>query len=243
MNKQLKEKISNNFLETLSVEFYSKLGWKLNLKNGCFTKGEYKVFCGETAEYFNNLVFRPYLSVKHKIIADILNQIFPDSPTYNHVGRGQSQELAQMVGVEWQSAYLHEQDNYHYSIYEGTDITPIVADHWQYMEKVGFPFFDNFSSLERIDAFFNDRLLGKSFEEFQENLNEPIGEKKWLDFYNVTGANYGLVSAFLIKNKNIKEIIKRYTLLYSKYPVLEDFEKLIIHFEANFAPSVSPEGT
>ena len=234
MNKQLKEKIRTNFLETLSIEFYSKLGWKLNKKIGCLIKDDFEVFYGETDQSIY-LVFRPYLSVKHKIIADILNQIFPDSPIYNHVGRGQSQELAQMVGVEWQSAYLHEQDNYHYSIYEDTDISPIVADHWQYMEKVGFAFFDNFSSLERIDAFFNDRLLGKSFEEFQENLNEPIGEKKWLDFYNVTGANYGLVSAFLIKNKNIKEIIKRYILLYSKYPVLEDFEKLIVHLEANYS--------
>ncbi len=235
MNKQLKEKIRTGFLETLNQEFYSEWGWKLNQKNGCFINDEFEVFCGVTAEYFNNLVFRPQLWVKNKIIASILNQIFPDSPIYNQVGRGQSQELAQMVGVEWQSAYLHEQDNYLYSIYEDTDISPIVADHWQYMEKVGFPFFDNFSSLERIDAFFNDRLLGKSFEEFQENLNEPIGEKKWLDFYNVTGANYGIVSAFLIKNKNIKEIIKRYTLLYSKYPVLEDFEKLIIHLEANYS--------
>lgn len=235
MNKQLKEKIRTNFLETFIMEFYSKLGWRLNKENGCFIKDEFEVFCGVSAEYSNHLVFRPYLSVKHKVIAEILNQIFPDSPIYNHVGRGQSQELAQMVGVEWQSAYLHEQDNYHYSIYEDTDISPIVADHWQYMEKIGFPFFDNFSSLERIDSFFNDRIIENRLEDFKKIVEKPIEEKKWLDFYNVTGAYYGIVSAFLIKNKNIKDIINHYLLLYSKYPVLEDFEKLIVHLEANYS--------
>lgn len=235
MNKRLKEKISNNFLETLSVEFYSKFNWKLNHKTGCFTKGEYKVFCGETAEYYDHLVFSPQLWVKNKVIADILNQIFPDSPIYNQVGRSQSKELAQMVSIQWSSAYVNEYDNYHYDIYEDTDLAPIVADHCQYMQQVGFPFFDNFSSLERIDAFINGIFLEKNYEEFQESLNEPRGEKKWLDFFNVTGANYGLVSAFLIQSRNIEELVKRYIVLYSKYPVIEDFEKLIVHLEANYS--------
>lgn len=234
MNKQLKEKIYNNYSITL-FSFYKELDWEFDPITGTFYKSEFKVSCRPSAEYSNHLVFRPYLSVKSRVISEILNQIFPDTPIYNVVGRGQSKELASYMGVDWSCDYVNENDNYYYSIYEDTDIRPIVSDHCHYMEQVGFSFFDSFSTLEKIDAFINDRIIKNSLEDFQKLLEKPIEEKKWLDFYNVTGAYYGLVCAFLIKNKNIKDIINHYLLLYSNYPVLEDFEKLINHLETNYS--------
>lgn len=233
MNKQLKEKISNSFLETLKQELYSKWDWKLNQNNGCFTKKECKIFCGETAEYYNHLVFRPYLSVKNKAISDILNQIFPDSPIYNKVGRSQSKELAQMVGIQWSSAYVNEYDNYHYDIYEDTDIAPIVADHKLYMEQVGFPFFDNFSSLERIDAFINNRILKYKSEDFEK---EDVQKELLRFFYGKKETFVGITAAYLVDNPEKQLLIERFRYLHNDNNyVLEDFEKLIAHLEANYS--------
>jgi len=232
MNKHLKDKIYSNYSITLFSK-YKDLDWKFDPITGTFYKSEFKVSCRPSAEYSNHLVFRPYLSIKNKVIADILNQIFPDSPIYNHVGRGQSQELAQMVGVEWQSAYLGEQDNYHYSIYEDTDISPIVADHWQYMEKVGFPFFDNFSSLERIDSFINERILKHKSEDFK---NQDIQKELLIFFYGKRETFVGITAAYLINNPQKLLLIERFRYLHNDNNyVLEDFEKLIVHLEANYS--------
>lgn len=233
MNKQLKAKVYSVYSDTM-FKFYKELGWFFDPITGTFYIDEFKVSCRPDAEYYDHLVFRPYLSVKNKTITGVLNQIFPDSPIYNVVGRGQSKELANIMGIQWESKYVDENDNYRYDIYEDTDLAPIVADHRLYMERVGVPFFDSFSSLEKVDTFINLKILKMTFKEFRENINEPIEEKKWLNFYNVTGANYGLVSAFLTKNLNKMELVKRYTLLYSVYPVIEDFEKLIVYLETNY---------
>ena len=123
--------------------------------------------------------------------------------------------------------------NYHYDIYEDTDLAPIVADHWQYMEKVGFPFFDNFSSLERLDTFFNERILKYKSEDFK---NQDIQKELLIFFYGKRETFVGITAAYLVNNPQKLLLIERFRYLHNDNNyVLEDFEKLIVHLEANYS--------
>lgn len=232
MDKQLKNKIYGNYSSTFN-EQYKTLQWKLDQVKGCFTKGEFEISCRPTAEYYNELVFQPMFTVKNEIIATILNQIFPDSALYNQVGWAQSKEMAQLMGIEWKSPYIDEYGNYQYKIYEDTDLIPIVNDHFLYMEQVGFPFFENFSSIEKIDTYINSKILKYTFQEFE---NEDTQKVLLKFFYGKRETFVGITSAYLVNNPSKNSLIERFRYLHNgNNYVLEDFEKLINHLNENYA--------
>ena len=96
-----------------------------------------------------------------------------------------------------------------------------------FMEKVGFPFFDKLASLIGINDFINCRLMAGGRDHFKSE-GQQVELKKFFDKREVLS---GVVSAYLTNNPQIDEILERYRILFdgNNY-IVEDVEKIAKYF-------------
>jgi hypothetical protein len=230
MDKASKKDLVNKLILKLEG-YYLKYGFAY-IKNGAtrFEKNDLITFWGPSAENIDSLRFMPSFSVQIKQINSIIDKLFPDS-RHTTIYRVQSLELCEELGIkDYDSKYIYRDINgsvYSYRVEKETNLDPIVADHINFMNKVGFPFFAKVDTLEGINDFLNNRILQGDLAYFQSE--ERIKELK-LDFAQREVLS-GVTTAYLLDSPHIEELLHRYRIFFAgNNYVLEPMEKVVDYF-------------
>jgi len=193
------------------------------------------VYLGPSAEYIDSLVFRPGFRVHNINIGKVLKKLFPEQIGIEiTMSRMQSPELITEMNIsDFTSDYIYVSthgSSILYSIEKDTNLDPIVADHINFMNKVGLPFFTKVDSIEGINDFLNNRILKGDLAYFQSE--ERVKELK--PYFAQREVLSGITSAFLLNSQFIEELLHRYRLFFSgNNYVLEPMEKVVEHFTKN----------
>ena len=208
---RLKE-LNGLLLKELSL-FYLPQGFDLYGKASNFCKDEFRVFFGVKSKSRDSLHFNPSLVVNNTEVFNVLNELFPESANLTIV-RIQGRDLARAFGCN-DYDYLGD-DTYDmdkgkwYQLKNENDINRIVADHSDYMRKVGFRFFDQFSTLIGISDFMNKRILEVSQETFDSpSLRKDIGR----DFSSKKVIS-AITAAYLVEHPKIDVLLGRYRIAF-----------------------------
>lgn len=232
MKKSDKKNLTNKVLKQL-YSFYDTNGFKVVKGRAIFKRDDQLVFLGASSTHIDSLTIRPRFRIENKIIGDVLTAIFPGQiGTKITLAREQSVEMLRELDVEdFASNYIITHNDgsksYYYNIEKNTVLKPIVADHINFMEKVGLPFFDRLNSIEGISDYINCKLLDGDREYFRLN-NQQEALKKFFDKREVLS---GVVSAYLTNNSEIEELLERYEILFegNNY-ILDDVMKINNYF-------------
>lgn len=233
MNKSDKKELTNRLLTRLD-DFYLNRGFKRLKKITGYERAEIFILWGASSTHIDSLTFRPWFKVENKKISDILSVLFPNQVGVNiTLTREQSVEMIRELNVnDFNSSFIvvhpDSSNSYFYSIEKDTQLDPIVNDHINFMNKVGLPFFEKVKTLEDIDTYLNGRILKINKELFESEYNQ-IELKK---YYGKREILSGLVSAFLVHNKDIQELIERYNFLFAgNHYILNDVDKIVQYFD------------
>lgn len=215
--KELKQGLYNSLYES-----YSGHSFKLQKTKGLFQKGEFTVHWGGPVVYSDSLHFQPKLSVNNKGVFRVLNNLFPQAKNLT-IYKVQGSELAHEMGL---SEDYNEEEIF-YKVESSDDFKSIVADHMIFMEKVGFNFFKNLNTLSGINDFINCRVLNGERDYFRSE-DQQVTLKKFFDKREVLS---GIISAYLINNPEIDELLYRYrTLFEGNNYILDDVKKIEEYF-------------
>ncbi|MCO5277387.1 MAG: hypothetical protein M9911_05310 [Saprospiraceae bacterium] len=237
MNKHKKADLLKVIIEKLEP-FYKLYNFKFQEKRVYFYKDEWLCFWGPASEHIDSLTFRPWFRLTNKKIKTILQLLFPDEIGGEiTIVRHQSPEMLIELGiVGYQSNYIEKYESgclYAYHIDEETLLDPIINDHINYMKNVALPFFEKLETISGIDSFLNDRILLGDETFFQEKERQNL-LKKYFEKREVLS---GIVSAYLVSNPHLEELIHRYHLLWEGNRfILDDFEKVLNYFRENPVP-------
>jgi hypothetical protein len=221
MNSKRKKELIQGLLKNLN-ERYSSYSFKLQKTKGSFQKGEFTVHWNNIVVYFNSLHFQPSLSVNNKDVLRVLNNLFPQAKNLT-IYKVQGSELAQEIGLFED----YKEEEMFYKVESNDDFENIVTDHMMFMEKVGFNFFKNFNTLQGVNDFINCRVLNGD-REFFESEDQKIALKKFFDKREVLS---GVISAYLISNPEMDELLNRYRILFEGNDyILDDVKKIEDYF-------------
>jgi hypothetical protein len=226
-----KDLVSRLFLNL--KEYYLNNGFTY-IKTGAnrFEKNELMVYLGPSAEHIDSLIFRPGFRVHNIKIGKVLKKLFPEQIGIEiTIVRLQSLELCEELGIkDYDSKYIYRDINgsvYSYQVEKETNLDPIVADHINFLNLVGFPFFAKVDTLEGINDFLNNRILQGDLAYFQSE--ERIKELK-LDFAQREVLS-GVTTAYLLDSPHIEELLHRYRIFFAgNNYVLEPMEKVVDYF-------------
>lgn len=232
MNKSDKKNLTNKVLNKLE-SFYNTNGFSIVEGRAIYKRDDQFVFWGASSTHIDSLTFRPRFRIENKKIGNILTTLFPDQIGVNiTLTREQSCEMLRELNIEdFISDYIITHDDgsksYYYSIEKNMLLDPIVADHINFMDRVGLPFLDRLNSLKGINDYINCKLLNRDREYFMLEDHQE-GLKKFFDKREVLS---GVVSAYLTNNPEIDELLERYQILFegNNY-ILKDVEKIREYF-------------
>ncbi len=217
MNSRDKKELKQGLYNSL-YEKYSSYSFKLQKTKGLFQKGEFTVHWGGPIVYSDSLHFQPKLSVNNREVFKVLSSLFPQAKNLT-IYKVQGSELAQEVGLFGDC----KEEEIFYKVESNDDIENIVTDHMMFMEKVGFNFFKNFNTLQGVNDFINCRVLNGD-REFFESEDQKVALKKFFDKREVLS---GVISAYLINNPEIDELLYRYRILFEGNDyILDDVKKI-----------------
>jgi hypothetical protein len=152
----------------------------------------------------------------------VLNNLFPQAKNLT-IYKVQGSELAQEIGLFED----YKEEEMFYKVESNDDFENIVTDHMMFMEKVGFNFFKNFNTLQGVNDFINCRVLNGD-REFFESEDQKIALKKFFDKREVLS---GVISAYLISNPEMDELLNRYRILFEGNDyILDDVKKIEDYF-------------
>ncbi|UKN01175.1 hypothetical protein K6119_15705 [Paracrocinitomix mangrovi] len=238
MKKEAKLKIYSQ-IESKLIITYNQKGFRSKKIPFQFYRNGFTVLMGASSEYDDSITIRPSFSVKNETIQETLTQVnFPNRLLQLTSKRVQNSNFAHEFGVtEFDNSsfnFVGEEGlkyaSYYYSIEENTNLTPIVEDHINFMEKVGFRYFEALSTIHGINEYFNNRLLGLS-DEFFEN---PTKKEEIGDSFQKEEVLSAIVAAHLEKDERYKKIVERYKKIYSNNDwYLEDIETLVEYLNQN----------
>lgn len=232
MNKSNKNILTGKLLDQLS-SFYNSNGFKVVKGRAIYKRDDQLVFWGASSTHIDSLTFRPRLRVENKKIGDVLTSIFP-----NRVGvsitltREQSCEMLREFNIDdFVSNYIITHDDgsksYYYNLEKNTPLEPVVADHINFMNIIGLPFFNMLNSIEGINDYINCKLLDGDREYFMLK-DQQVHLKKFLDKREVLS---GVTSAYLVDNPEIDELLYRYRILFEGNDyILDDVKKIEEYF-------------
>lgn len=221
MNSKDKKALKEGLYNSLN-ESYSGYSFKLQKTKGVFQKGEFTVHWGGPVVYSDSLHFQSKLSVDNKSIFKVLSSLFPQAKNLT-IYKVQGSELAQEIGFS--EVYTNEE--VFYKVESSDDFKNIVDDHMIFMEKVGFGFFNRLSSLQGINDFINCRVLNGKIDFFRSEDNQ-IALKSFFDKREVLS---GVVSAYLIDNPEVDELLNRFRILFEGNDyILDDVKKIEEYF-------------
>lgn len=221
MNSKDKKELKQGLYNSL-YECYSDYSFKLLKAKGLFQKGAFTVHWSAPTIYSDCLYFQPKFSVNNKDVFRVLNNLFPQAKNLT-IYKVQGLGLAQEMG--------HSEENMEEEIFykvEGfDDFKNIVNDHMMFMKKVGLNFFNRLSTLQGINDFINCRVLNGEIDFFVSE-NQQIALKKFFDKREVLS---GVVSAYLIQNPRLAELLERYRILFegNNY-ILDDVKEIEEYF-------------
>lgn len=234
MNKKVVQEINDKILDAIS-SFYLNHGYKLKRGLSKFIKNDFTIYWGETSKGIDSLVFRPSIRLENKEISNVLSVVFPESLKNNTIVRVLDLDFAKEFGFcDFESPFVNDHGvdgkSYYYRVKIDTDVEPIVSDHIRFMELIGFPFIEKLSSLEGIHEYINERIfrvddiLLKS-EEKQQELKKGYGKTEVLS---------GVVTAYILKEKDTELLLKRIKLLFEGNTyILDDVLKVEKYFNGN----------
>jgi hypothetical protein len=208
------------------IPFYDSKSFELNKINGVFNKNGCEVAWGVKAKNVDSIYFNPTLSVTSEDIKNVLEYIFGPEVDDITLSRLAGCRLAQEFGIH---EYDYLGDNEHnidhgttYRVDETTDLDKLVADHVNYMEKVGLPFFEKVSTLEGIHDFINDRILQATDDQF-EDIRRVYGKRDVLS---------GVTASYLLNKIKTESLIEKYYHLFegSTY-IFDDVQKIKEYFK------------
>ncbi|MEZ4885834.1 MAG: hypothetical protein R3E32_13965 [Chitinophagales bacterium] len=214
--------------------YYEEKGFIFKKTIANFVKNDFWVLWGEASTHIDSLVFRPQLWVFNESIKSIMIKVFNNKNQLNSViHRGQSNEFAQEMGIKKfkNSRYNYKSEggeSYFYNIEMETNLSPIIADHIDFMDKVGIPFFEKNNTLKGIDEYLNNRILKLPWEILKENnlsnlLVHPLHKREVLS---------GIIAAHLIENPRLKELTDKYIYIFNENNyILDDLKKILLFFE------------
>lgn len=200
--------------------FYKSNGFTLNKNNGIFKKDGLEVEWGVSAKNVDYIYFTPTLCVSSNDINNSLHAALTGKKFGHTICQLAGYRLAQEFCVHEYDYLGDNEDNVDngttYKVNQETNFDPIIADHVNYMEKVGFPFFEKVSSLEGIYEYLSGILFKK------ENANKIIGKREILSC---------LAAAYLLRSSNIESLLKKLEDLYvgSRY-IYSDVQKIKDYF-------------
>ena len=205
------------------LPFYESQGFKLNKTNGVFEKEGFRVSWGISSKYIDCIYFNPKLSVLTQKIEDTLESIFNDASFGLTIVRLAGYRLAQEFGVHEYDYLGDNEDDVDngttYKVDQETDLTKIVEDHVNYMEKVGLPFFEKVSTTQGV----YDYLSGLLFN--NNNVRKIIGKREVLSC---------VAAGYLLNHPNIEDLLLRIMNIYNGNTyVIEDVQKVKEYFENN----------
>ena len=227
MKKEAKLKIYTQ-LEAKLITTYNEKGFRSKKIPFQFYKNGLTVLMGASSEYNDSITIRPSFSVNNETIQEVLSRVdFPNRLLRLISKRVHNSSFANEFGVtEFDNSKFNfvgegglKYSSYYYSIEENTNLTPIIEDHINFMEKVGFKYFEALSSVKGTNEYFNSRLLNLNKEDFSsEEVSRSFQKEEILS---------AIVAAHLEKDKRYNEIVERYKKLYSEVELyLQDIEKL-----------------
>ena len=226
MDKINKDKIYDN-IEELCNPYYLPKGFILKKKIMSYQNEGLSIRLGETSEHFDSITVNPRFRIENKLINQVLKIVFPQWVLHFTSTRTQGPIFAHEFGIidfdatpyVFIGKYGIKNSIYNYSISADTDLTPIIEDHINFMEKVGFKYFEALSTVKGINEYFNSRLLNLNEEDFSsEEVRRSFQKEEILS---------AIVAAHLEKDKRYTEIVDRYKKLYSEVELyLQDIEKL-----------------
>lgn len=217
--KELRAKVHGALLP-----FYESQGFKLNKTNGIFSKGGFEVLWGISSKYIDCIYFNPSLCIVNDEVLNTLSTVFEGKKFGGVIiCRIAGCHLAQEFGVHEYDYLGDNEDNVDhgttYKVDQETDLTKIVADHVNYMEKVGLPFFEKLSSIEGI----YDYLSGLLFN--NDNVRRIIGKREVLSC---------VTAGYLLNHPDINSLLQRVEVVYNgNNVVLGDVQKVKEYFENN----------
>ena len=226
MDKNQKEQIYGK-MEQLCNPYYLPKGFARDKKIMAYEKDGLLIKLGASSEHFDSINIQPGFRIGNDSINKILKKVFPQWIGHYTSKRTQGSNFAHEFGVtEFDNSQFNfvgegglKYSTYSYSIEEDADLTPIIEDHINFMEKVGFKYFEALSSVKGINEYFNSRLLNLNKEDFSsEEVSRSFQKEEILS---------AIVAAHLEKDKRYNEIVERYKKLYSEVELyLQDIEKL-----------------
>ena len=217
--KELRAKVHGALLP-----FYESQGFKLNKTNGVFSKSGFEVSWGISSKYIDCIYFNPSLCIVNDEILNTLSIVF-DGKKFGGVTICiiAGCRLAQEFGIhEYDYLRDNEEDvdnGTTYKVDQETDLTKLVADHVNYMEKVGLPFFEKVGSIEGI----YDYLSGLLFN--NEKVRKIIGKREVLSC---------VTAGYLQNHPDIEKLLERLQKVYAGNTyILDDVQKIRDHFATN----------
>lgn len=223
--KALRAKVHNSL-----IPFYDSKGFKLNKTNGVFMKNGFEVAWGVKAKYVDSIYFNPSFRVFNQEIKNVLELIWGPETDEIILSRLAGCTLAQDFGVH---DYDYLGDNEHnidhgttYRVDETTDLSKVVADHVNYMEKVGLLFFEKVSTLEGLHDFINGKILQATDDKFDE-IKRVYGKRDVLS---------GIAASYLLQSPDSEKLIENYLRLFEGNTfILDDVQKIKEYFQKNQA--------
>jgi len=220
MNTKEQNDLRQKVHKTL-IPYYTSKGFTLDKSNGVFNKNGLEVEWGVSSKNVDYLYFNPILTVMNEDIRNSLQNILERKKFGIAIRRIAGHKLAQEFEIH-EYDYLGNDKNHidhgcTYKVDFESDLSELVKDHLNYMEKVGFPFFNKVESTQGVYEY----LSGLFFN--QADIIKILGKREALSC---------LISGYIINAKNIKETIRCLENTYRESPfVWNDLEKIINHFE------------
>ncbi|MFZ1788721.1 MAG: hypothetical protein WAT92_10440 [Saprospiraceae bacterium] len=231
MNKSDKLELTSNLLAKLDP-YYSSKGFTRTKKITGYQKEESQVLWGPLSIHIDSLTFRPWFKFENKDCSNVFKLLFPNEIGVNTtLIRSQSLELCEELNVNnFKSEYMIENPHgisYYYSIEKSTILDPIIDDHINYMNMIGLVLFEKVNSLQGVNHFLNNSILSIDRDSFYSKAHMETF-KKFIDKRDVLN---GIVSAYLIKDPDLEEILERYKLLFNgNNYILNDVMKIEEYF-------------
>lgn len=204
--KEITESVINKLLS-----YYDGKGFGLLPKVASFERKrevlKQRVALAPTYSY-DDVVFMPFFAITHEAIQNLKETILTlrTGPKGSTIVLSQGKYLANKFDVadfdDW-TAYRLESEN---------QIDEMVNHHINFMEMVGWNFFEPCSTIAGIDDFLNAPILSISFKKMTEEERMVVSKSFGLHLM----VN-GIIAAWLNKNPQLEKIVNNYRLIVNPY--------------------------
>lgn len=145
----------------------------------------------------HKIEYTPYFQVENQKIINQIKQILTDEVSL--IRGSQGDKLGKRFGVNGYEDWL---------MYKGeneNDLDKMVAHHEGFMNKVGWKFFEQTSTLEGISQYLNEPILKTSVESLSEEEKIRLVRQNGVD-----SMINGIVSAWLVNEEEFEKLVSNY---------------------------------